>query len=884
MPDLRPFFAPKSIAVVGASERPESLGGVVLDNLIDSGFAGTISAVNLKGYARVKGVSGYRYLRDIPEPPDLVVLCTPPETLTRVLRQMGRLKLKAALILTGGLARQRTQSERLNERIAQLAQDLKVQVMGPHCLGILVPDQHLNASFAHLDALPGNVAYVGHSAALGSALLDWAGARGIGFSHFLTLGDSVDVRISDVVDALAADRRVRSILVHLEQIRDAHRLLIALRAAARTKKVLVLRTHTGQQTAEELKQLGRLDREYFARAGVLQVTTMDGLFQGLEVLSRARPLPIRKLTIVANGYGTAMLARQYLVEQGGQLAQIERTESLRKRAWYRQETALNPVILPPQATGEDYLRTLQELEKQAEAGAILLIHSPNRRQDSLDIAEALLTHFKRSRRLILSCFLGGHSTIEARRLLDGRGLLNFDSPTEAVNAYLTLADHAEAQEQLKQTPSTAALSFEPNVEEAKRVIYQARKQRRGYLTWPETRALLRAYQFHLVDSTFDTDFDRLVGRLTGRFYPAALRLVHEAYCYPFAYQGSPAARWRGVKTDLQNETSLALAKDELLVEKRLHYPASKRLGWAVQPMRRKVDSVQFSLGITRDDTYGPLVFVGEGGSHADMLADRQCALVPINSALAKQMIERTHGYQVLLERSKNIQADLASLVNACVVCSQLAVLHPRIQGLEINLLLETGQMPTVLGAAAALGEKVRPALNPYPAHLEEKVTLKNKKSVVLRPIRAEDEPALKQFFESFDAESLRLRFFYSRHHFEHLELAVMSQIDYQREMVFVAMEGTTMVGELRLWWDVQQQSMEFSIMVSHHYQGTGLASRLLAKGEAHAINFKVQKMVADVLPENQAMLHLAQRFGYQFIADEDAVRIEKPLPIKRKNQ
>ena len=877
MPDLSSFFAPKAIAVVGASERESSMGGLVLQNLRSSSFEHPVFAVNLKGYDQVFGYPCVRYLREIETQVDLAILCVPPEVIPRVLRQMGRLNIRAALILTGGLARQLNFNPAMNTKIGDLARELGIRLMGPNCLGILVPDHHMNASYTHLDALPGSAAYIGHSAALGSALLDWAGARGIGFSHFLTLGASADIRISDVVDNLAADRRVKAILIHLEQIRDANRLLTALRAASRSKKVLALRTHSTDALPNGVSDIQKIDAEFFARAGVLQVDTVDGLFGGLEILSRSKPLHFRNLAIVSNGMGTAMLARQNLLRQSGELAAPIESDYIRAHTWYNDETGGNPAILPPQSSGDDYVGLLQQLERQPGLGAILVIHSPNRRSDSTSVAETLLKHIKRSRRLILTCFLGGLTTQEARRIFDGRGLLNFDSPTEAVNAYITLSKHTEAQEKLRETPTTDALDFQPDHDQAKRVIYQARRDRRDYLTWPESRYLLRAYGFTLVDSTFDTDFERLVSRLTPRFFPAALRIVHQTYSYPFAYQKTPAARWRGSKIEIADEAALRIAQSELIAEKNRRMPDSRILGWAVQPMRRKVDAMQFSLGITRDNTYGPLIFFGEGGSHADMLADRQVALVPINSSLAKQMIQRSHGYQVLLERSQDVTGDMKTLIQHCVALSQMVIDNPRLSGVEVNLLLQNDAQPIVLGAAVSIGEKLRPALNPYPAHMEEKVLLKNGKSIMIRPIRGEDEPELKAFFGRFSSEELRLRFFYSRLKFEHLELATMSQIDYRREMVFVAMSQGQMIGEMRLWWDINRNEIEFSIMVAPQAQGTGLAGRLMEKTLRYAESLKVRTIVADVLPENGPMLGLARHFGFESVHEDDIIRVTKEL-------
>ncbi len=871
MPDLSSFFQPKSIAVLGASERPGSMGSVVTQNLKQAGFPHPIYAINLKGYRSVFGYPGYRYVRQVPEPVDLAVICLPPESILRVLRQLARKGTRAVVILTGGLSRRLTLGQLQNERIEKLARELNIRILGPNCLGVLVPEEKLNASFTHIDAQPGRSAYVGHSAALGSALLDWAGARGIGFSHFLTAGASADLRISDIIDYLSTDRRVKAILIHLEQIRDANRLLIAMRAAARSKKVLAIRTQTQAQLPPGLTNRRAVDDEYFTRAGVLQVDSVDGLFSGLEVLSRARPLHRTNLAIISNGLGTAMLARQQLDVLGGELAPVERLKDQLEDLWYVDETGYNPAILPPEAGGEDYVNLLKILERDPAIGGILVVHSPNRRSDSTEVATHLLPWIKRSRRMILTCFLGGVSIVEARRKFDDAGLLNFDSPNDAVEAFFTLARHELAQDRLRETPASMALGFQPDKAQTDQLFRQAQEQNRRYFTWAEARMLMRLYGFSLVDSTFGVDFDRVLERLTPRYFPASLRLVHEEYCYPFAYNETPSERWRGVRIELADEAALQEARIELEQEKAERFPESRTLGWGVQPMRRKIDNLQFSMGMTRDEAYGPLIIFGEGGSRADMLADRQVALPPLNASLARQMIMRSHSYEVLAERSDDLAGDMAHLIRALKALAQMVTDLPELAGLEANVLLQPGEGLLVLGVAACLGPPQRPALNPYPSELVETAELKGQKRVLIRPIRGEDEPELKAFYGRFDADSLRLRFFGSRLHFEHRELATLCQIDYRREMVFVALADRAIVGEMRLWTDVNTNTMEFAIMVASSHQGTGLATYLMNKTLDYARSQGVSRIVADVLPENYPMLRLGRHFGFSTDSDEEGV-------------
>lgn len=879
MPDLNRFFNPKSIAVIGASERELSLGGLVIKNLKAASYSQPVFAINLKDYKSVHGYPCFQYLREVKDVIDLALICVPPKAVLRVLRQVGRHNIKAAIVLNGGMSQQANFAAKDYEKITKLAAEMGIRLIGPNSLGVIAPHSQLNASYSHINVSPGSVAYLGHSSAVGLSLLDWASVRGIGFSHFLTLGASVDLRVSDVIDYLASDRRVKAILVHLELIRDANRLLTALRAASRSKNVLVIRTHEKDALPPGIIDFAKVDREFFTRAGVLQVDTIDELFSGLEILSRSRPLYFRNLAIVSNGVGTALLARQNLLSRGGKLAEVSElvATQLKTSTWHNAQTDGNPAVLSSEATGSDYLELLKQLEKGKNLGAIMVIHSPNPWSNSSDIADALLAYTKRSRRLVLTCFLGGQTIQDARKKFDEKGLLNFDSVNDAVSAYLTLAEHTEAQEKLKETPTSDSLDFVPDRDEAKRVIYQARRSKRTYLTWPESRTLLRAYGFKLVLSTFDTSFKKLMEHVTPRYYPAALRIVHETYSYPFAYRDVPAARWRGAKIELIDEAAVLNAHNELLAEKDRRLPNSLVLGWTVQPMRRKVDGMQFSLGITRDATYGPFVFFGEGGAHANMLSDRHVALAPLNTALAKQLIESTHGFQVLMERSDDVEHAMTYLIGHCVALSQMVIDNPRLAGVEVNLLFQDDEQPLVLGVAASIGPKMRPALNPYPAELEESVELKNGSTIFVRPIKGEDEPALAAFFSRFDADSLRLRFFYSRYKFEHLELATMSQIDYRREMVFVAVDRGLILGEMRLWWDINRNELEFAVMVSQEAQGTGLARILMEKTFRYARSINVRTIVADVLPENVAMLGLAKRFDFEIQRDDETIKVVKTL-------
>ena len=867
MSQLAKFFSPESIAVFGASEKTDSMGGIVVQNLTEGGYPGRLVGINLKGYDQVFGVPCVTGLEKLDYTVDLAILCLPLENLSRAIKHLSKYGVKAAMLLTGGISRRKTQGYKINQDISDLAASLGVRLMGPNSMGLIVPDKKINASFGHLQAKPGNIAFVGQSAAVGSALLDWGTGKGIGFSHFVTVGSGADVDVADLVDYLAADRRVKSILLHIEQVRNARRLMTALRAASKSKKVLALRSSIQDQTPKGLRNRDRVDYRFFRRAGVLEVTSFDGLFSGLEILSRVKPLFFESLAIVSNGLGPALMAKNNLVQKNGALADLASVfeqPHLGEDLWYHEEVGNNPVILPPNASAEEYKEILQQLDRTKNLGAILLIHTPNKRSKSEDLAKELEPVIRRCRHMVLTIWLGNETVQEARQLFDESGLLNFDTPSEATDAFMIMVHHERNQRSLNETPPSQRIGNQAEKSQVRKLIKSVKNAGRDYLTWLESRQVISTYGFSLVPSKFGPNLKELTKKLTEEDYPASLRLVHQAYCYPFAYNLNPRQRWRGVHIQLDDEAALMNSGHRLLDEQALRFPDSKVLGFGVQPMRRKIDYLQFSIGITRDAAVGPLILFGEGGAAADILADRRFGLPPLNANHARKLIFRSHGYSLLCERSLDPDADVEALSQAIMSVSQITVDHPEINGLEANILLMPDHSVLALGVAISLGERVSTAIAPYPSELEEVMELKNGVQLTLRPIKAEDEEALQTFFGRMSPEELRYRFFGSRLNFEHRELAAMCQIDYEREMAFVATDQDNRIwGEIRTWKDVNHSEIEFAVMVDPDTQGQGFGTQLMQRMIRFSHEQGVEAIVAEIMSDNEPMLHLAKRCGFK---------------------
>lgn len=873
MAHISEFLEPDAIAVFGASEREDSMGGRVIQNIASAGFKGTLLAVNRKRYDQVFGIPCVQALDKNSPVIKLAILCIPADEIPNVIRQLAKQNVRSVVIMTGGISRQKTLLGSVVLDINALAKQLGVRVMGPNALGIIVPNVNLNASFAHIYPKAGTTAFVGQSAAMGSALLDYAVGRGLGFSHFIAMGAVTDVDVAEIVDRLAADRRVKSIVLNIEQVPDARRLMTALRAASRTKKVVAIRTGLNDRIPAGLKSRDRVDYRFFRRAGVLEVRSLDALFNSLEVLSRMKPLYFEGVAILSNGLGTAMLAKNALDYRNGHLADLaDISQEDVARYPYRDDIGMNPLVVPAAASAEVYIDLLKRLDRVKSLGAILLIVSPNVRAEPETLARALVKTVKTCRHMVLTCWLGTATVKEARRIFDSEGVLNFHSPNDAVAAFMTMVHHERNQDSLRETPPKSKPLANQEGEGVRQIIDTANKENRDYLLLLEARQVMAAYGFSLVSSQFNLNLEVLLSTVTPDQYPMSLRLVHEAYCYPFAYNQNPRLRWRGVTIQLNNADQVRAAAERMLIEQSERFPDSKVLGFGLQPMRRLLDSLVFSMGITRDDIVGPLILFGEGGSTADILEDRRFGLPPLNSNHTRKLIYRSHAYAVLSENSTNLDLDISALSDALKSLSQLVVDHPEISGLETNLLLLPSHEVLVLGVAIQVGPPVPTAIAPYPSYLESTMVLKDQTKLLLRPIRADDEILLKVFFERMSPEALRYRFFGSRLQFEHRELSAMCQIDYVREMAFVAVnDAQQIVGEIRTWRDVLRDEIEFAVMVDPDLQGQGFGSQLMQRMISYSRELGIVAINAEVMADNEPMLRLSKGNGLKVVHNDDGV-------------
>ena len=858
------LLEPKSIAVVGASERAGSVGATVWRNLCSGHFAGPLYAVNRRR-AAVAGVEVYGRPADLPQAADLAVICTPPETVPGLIAEFGKLGTRAAIVMTAGLNADQKQAVRDASRPHLL------RVLGPNCLGLLTPHLGLNASFAHTDALPGEVAFVSQSGALVTAVLDWAKSRRIGFSHMVSLGEHIDVDFGDLLDHLASDARTRSILLYIESIEAPRKFMSAARAAARNKPVIVVkagRAGNGMQAAaSHTGALAGSDIVFDAairRAGMLRVDTLQELFMAAQTLARFGRNRDEGMTLMTNGGGAGVMAADAAALAGVALPAL--SESVRARldaalppTWSR----ANPVDIIGDAPVQRYVDTLQALLADRDSGAVLFMHAPTAIVSSADIARACAPLARPAADRVMACWLGEESVAEARRIFEDAGVADYATPEEAVRAFAMLATYRRNQALLLETPTASEIG-PPDLAGARAILGTALADGRDMLDELESKALLACYGIPVVATlAAGPSADAAIAAAQTVGYPVALKILS-----PDISHKSDVG---GVRLNLRDDSELRRAAEDMLAHVHELQPTSRLDGFTVQAMARRPMAQELIVGASVDPLFGPVLLFGEGGTAVEVLADRAIGLPPLNRVLARELVARTRVAKLLAGYRDHPPADLDAISDVLIALSQMLADLPELAELDINPLWADHDGVVALDARVRI---VRPgpagaerfAIAPYPAELSETVSWQGE-TIVLRPIRPEDEPEHRAFIEQLQPADIRLRFFSSRRELPHSELARLTQIDYDREMAFVAVrvrpDGThETLGVVRAVVDPDNVDAEFGVIVRSDLKGKRLGELLMRKLVGYLSGRGTQRLVGDVLRENTGMRELARSLGF----------------------
>lgn len=888
--NLRNLFHPGSVAVIGASNQEGVPGSLVMHNLLQGGFEGPIMPVNPSEQA-VAGVLAYPGIDSLPVAPDLAVICSPSPELAGVVGELAHRGTGAAIVMTEEpLTEKELRESPSHDAALASARAFGLRILGPTGLGVMVPGIGLNATIAHAPARPGHLAFVSQSSAISAAVLDWAQDHDIGFSHVVSLGDTADVDFGDVVDYLGSEPEVRTILLYIESIRHGRAFMSAGRGASRNKPILVIKAGRGEQgqrlaAVRSGAEVGA-DDVYDAairRAGMLRVDSFDELFAAVETLARVKSLKGERLAMLTNSCGIAVMAVDALLLNGGHLADL--TEEIDKnvgtvipRGWPR----TNPITIAGAAAPEHYATAARALIESREVDALMVVHAPTAMASSTEAAEAIIQVATETRGAVLTSWMGGEQVAPARRLFAEAGIPTYDTPTQAVDAFMHLVRFRRNREMLMQMPPSKPAEFTPATDAARLLVEDLLAAGRSLIDGREAKAILAAY-----------GIPTAIARVAGS--PDAAAVIADEIGFPVAIKIlSPDIAHKadigGVNLFLDTPDAVRTAAENMLVAVALKRPEAIIEGFTVERMVLRPGAQEVSIGISQDPVFGPVVTFGQGGPVAEVSGDRAVALPPLNLNLARELISRTRVSRLLQGYGDCPPANIAALCLTLVQVSQMIVDLPELVDLEINpaFVDQTG----VLAVEASL--RVAPvegtprrdlAIRPYPKDLEEEFALASGRKVLLRPIRPEDEPAHYEFLSKVTSEDIRFRFFGLVRNLPHTEMARLTQIDYDREMAFIATApktdgiGLETLGVVRTVADLSNDTAEYAILVRSDLKGQRLGWKLLDKMIHYCRSRSTKRIVGQVLRDNRRMLELVRSVGFKShkLPDEDVMEVTLEL-------
>lgn len=870
---LEALFAPRHIALLGASDKPGSVGLALLENLRD--FPGQVFPVN-PNRSRVGGLEAFPSVRVLPETVDLAVIATPAPSVPELVRECAARGVPAAVIISAGFRECGPAGLALEERCLQAARRGGLRLLGPNCLGLMIPQLRLNATFARGPARPGHVAILSQSGALCTAILDWSLRENVGFSAFVSVGSMLDVGWGDLIAHFGDDPRTRSIVCYMESVGDARRFLSAARSVAMAKPVIVLKVgHTEAAARAAASHTGALtgsDAVFDAalrRAGVLRVNTVEELFDLAEVLSK-QPRPRGpRLGIVTNAGGAGALAADALAIAGGQVAVLSsETLAALNAALPAPWSHGNPVDVLGDADPARFGHALERVAADPGTDGVLAILTPQRMTDATGTAEGWVRDRKAGGKPVLACWMGGEAVQAGRDALNAAGVPTFEYPDTAARAFALMWRYSDNLRALYETPMPLP---EEAVDEAGRAAVTARVRAlhqagRTLLTEVESKDLLRACGLPMNATRAAGSADEAVARAEEFGYPVVLKLQSSTL--------SHKRKAGGVHLDLRDAAAVRRAWEAIRAA-----AGDQFEGASVQPMARH-EGLEWILGSSVDPQFGPVLMFGAGGSHVELWRDTAIALPPLNATLARRLMEQTRIAAGLARGPARPGSDLEALTRLLVRFSHLVLEQPWIAEIDLNPIVSLPDVGFVaLDARVVLqppgtGEDQlpRPAIRPYPAALVHSWGMRDGTTAVIRPVRPEDEPLLVKFHRTLSERSVYLRYFAPlklEERTAHEQLIRLSCLDYDQEMALVAERRNPGTGRPEILavgrlsrWDSTRES-EFALTVSDQWQGQGLGTHLLKSLVAVARAEKLTRVTGTILADNHEMLHVARKAGFK---------------------
>ena len=890
------FFSPKTVAVVGATEAANTVGRTLIWNLVTSPFGGTVYPVNPKRPS-VLGVKAYKSISDVPEQIDLAVIVTPPPSIPGIIRECGENGVQGAVVISAGFKEIGAEGAELETQLLHEAQTAGIRVIGPNCLGVMSPLSGLNATFATTIARPGSVGFISQSGALCTAVLDWSLKEMVGFSAFVSIGSMVDVGWGDLIYYLGNDPKTRSIVIYMESIGNARAFLSAAREVALNKPIIVIKpgrtagaaraaaSHTGSLTGSD-----EVLEAAFRRSGVLRVNNVADLFYMAEVLSKQPSPRGPRLTILTNAGGPGVLAADALIMGGGELAELtpatmEAYNAVLPATWSHN----NPVDIIGDASPERYAKALQIAAGDANSDGMLVILTPQAMTDPTQIAEQLKPLAKQEGKPVLASWMGGVDVAAGEAILNRANIPTFPYPDTAARAFNYMWQYSYNLKSLYETPSLAdeSADWSPNRGLVEQIVRNSRADGRTILTEFESKQVLSAYGIPTAKTIVAADADAAVAAANEIGYPAVLKLYSETITHKTDVGG--------VQLNLADAAAVKRAFEAIQAAVAAKVGAQHFQGVTVQPMIKLRDAYELIVGSSLDPQFGPVLLFGTGGQLVEVFKDRSLGLPPLNTTLARRMMEQTKIYKALKGVRGRKPVDLAALEMLLVRFSSLVAEQRWIKEIDINPLLASPEGLMALDARVVVhGPEVtrdqipQTAVRAYPSRYVAPWTMKDGGQVIVRPIRPEDEPLMVRFHETLSERSVYLRYFHLMNleqRTTHERLTRICFIDYDREMALVAVRRNPETGESeilgvgRLMKIHGTREAEIAVLISDNWQGRGLGKELLSRLLVVAADDKLSRVVADILPDNRGVMRILDKLGFSLkhSLDDDVVRAEFKL-------
>lgn len=870
---LDKIFDPKTVAVIGASNREGTVGYALIKNLIGSGFKGTVYPINYKNKS-IYGVRSYASLKDTRDNIDLAVISTPAETVPEIIKECGEYGVGGVVVISAGFLEAGDKGKGMGEHIREMAKKYNMRIIGPNCLGFIKPSIKLNVSFANKMAKPGKIAFISQSGALCTAILDWSVEQNVGFSHFVSIGSMIDVGFHDLIDYFGQDPNTNSIVIYMESLTHARKFMSAARAFARSKPIIVLKAGKSSAGAKvALSHTGTLagnDAAFdaaFKRAGIISVDTIEQLFNAAQALAMQPRPEGKRLAILTNAGGPGVLATDHLISLRGELAELsEPTLKILNEQLPPMWSHGNPVDVLGDAGYERYGLAAKALINDPNVDGLLVILTPQSMTNPDEIAQEIVEIAKKSRKPILASWMGESDVRAGRAILEQGNIPVYRGPENAVYTFMSMFKYTRRISALYETPSTIPQQFKPNTQKNKELIQSIIKQKRFVLTEDEAKLLLENYEIPVTKHAIATSAKDAGEKAAAIGFPVVMKIASPDITHK--------TDTGGVKLNIATKEQAMETYKEIMDSSKKARPDAKIIGILIEEMVSK--KYEIIIGSKKDPIFGPIIVFGMGGVAVELFKDLNVGLPPMNMSLAKRLIEDTKIYTLLKGYRGMEGTDIKTLQFLIYKFAYLVMDFPEIKEIDINPFVVDHEGGVVLDAKVILDEElvknpIKPnshlVISPYPTKYTSDFKLKNGKDVIIRPIKPEDEPMEEEMFRKFSRQTQYYRFFGYIGEISHERLVRYTQIDYDREMALIAEaeeDGKKiMIGVVRLVEDHSGEKAEFAIVVEDTYQGLGLGNRFTDIILDIAQERNLKKVYANVLHANTTMLHMFRKRNFK---------------------